>query len=160
MRFRAIRVLSGRWLTFTAPIRPSMLAVPASTLYTTEKNARSRSAPSRRKESARSVCVQSVREGSTMARNLRFRLEIGKLQIEGTRHTSSGFARSSTPFPLSNSMLSRSSVPTSMLQSESAMRCVVSCKRQLNSRVSQESQATREARASFNIYQSTVHTRE
>jgi hypothetical protein len=57
-------------LTRTAPIMPKMLAVPASTLYTTEKTARSRSAPGKMKDSARSVCVQSVREGSTMARNL------------------------------------------------------------------------------------------
>lgn len=47
-----------------------MLALPAMTLYAMEKQARSASEPGRRKDSARSVCVQSVREGSTMARNL------------------------------------------------------------------------------------------
>jgi hypothetical protein len=47
-----------------------MLALPAMTLYAMEKQARSTSEPGRRKDSARSVCVQSVREGSTMARNL------------------------------------------------------------------------------------------
>jgi hypothetical protein len=53
-----------------APTKPSMLALPAMILYATEKHARSRSAPGSKKESASSVCVQSVREGSTMARNL------------------------------------------------------------------------------------------
>jgi hypothetical protein len=47
-----------------------MLALPASTLYEMEKDARSRSEPGSRKDSASNVCVQRVREGSTMAKNL------------------------------------------------------------------------------------------
>jgi len=47
-----------------------MLALPAMALYVIEKTARLGSEPGRRKERARSVCVQSVREGSTTARNL------------------------------------------------------------------------------------------
>jgi len=73
-----------------------MLALPAMALYVMEKTARLGSEPGRRKERARSVCVQSVREGSTTARNLWESKVSICCMAQASRvceHTSSAFAR-------------------------------------------------------------------
>lgn len=74
------RDVVGWMLTLTAPIKPSMLAHAASELYTSDQNARYCSLPGSAKESARSVCVQSVSVGRTMARNLSRGVRRGDLE--------------------------------------------------------------------------------
>lgn len=61
----------GERLTLTAPMTPNILALAASALYVSAKRAREGSEPGRIEDIARRMCVQNVRVGSTMARNLR-----------------------------------------------------------------------------------------